>query len=106
MLTGLSLVSVVGIDDPPRPQARDAIALCRRAGVAVKMITGDHADTAAVIARELSIDGEVVTGADLDRMTTDQLAARVDHIGVFRGSPRTTRWRSSKRYPHEVISSP
>uniref|UniRef100_A0AAU1ZP82 Cation-transporting P-type ATPase n=1 Tax=Streptomyces sp. NBC_00093 TaxID=2975649 RepID=A0AAU1ZP82_9ACTN len=83
VLPGLTLVSIAGIADPPRPQARDAIALCRSAGVAVKMITGDHADTAAAIARELDIAGDVVTGADLDRMTGEQLAGRVDVIGVF-----------------------
>ncbi|MDN3029200.1 cation-translocating P-type ATPase [Streptomyces sp. S.PB5] len=82
-LPGLTLVSVAGIADPPRPQARDAMALCRSAGVAVKMITGDHAATAAAIARELDIDGEVVTGAELDRMTEDELSARIDGIGVF-----------------------
>ncbi|WP_151477878.1 cation-translocating P-type ATPase [Streptomyces albicerus] len=82
-LPGLTLVSVAGIADPPRPQARDAMALCRTAGVAVKMITGDHADTAAAIARELEIGGDVVTGADLDRMTEEQLAERVEDIGVF-----------------------
>ncbi|MER6158161.1 HAD-IC family P-type ATPase [Streptomyces sp. NPDC001868] len=83
VLPGLTLVSIAGIADPPRPQARDAMALCRTAGVAVKMITGDHADTAAAIARELDIAGEVVTGAELDRMTERQLAERVDDIGVF-----------------------
>ncbi|MFP3986629.1 HAD-IC family P-type ATPase [Streptomyces sp. E11-3] len=82
-LPGLTLVSIAGIADPPRPQARDAMALCRTAGVAVKMITGDHADTASAIARELDMGGDVVTGADLDRMTGDQLAARIDDIGVF-----------------------
>jgi Ca2+-transporting ATPase len=82
-LTGLTLTSVVGLADPPRPQARDAIALCRRAGVTVKMITGDHADTAAAIAAELGITGDTVTGADLDTMTPQHLAERVDQIGVF-----------------------
>jgi Ca2+-transporting ATPase len=82
-LPALTLMSVAGIADPPRPQARDAVALCRTAGVAVKMITGDHADTAAAIARELDIVGEVVTGAELDRMTADQLAERIDGVGVF-----------------------
>ncbi|MGW1957867.1 cation-translocating P-type ATPase [Streptomyces sp. NPDC001920] len=81
--SGLTLVSIAGIADPPRPQARDAMALCRTAGVAVKMITGDHADTAAAIARELDISGDVVTGAELDRMPEDELGARADEIGVF-----------------------
>ncbi|QFQ95068.1 HAD-IC family P-type ATPase [Streptomyces phaeolivaceus] len=83
VLPGLTLVSIAGIADPPRPQARDAIALCRTAGVAVKMITGDHADTAAAIARELDIPGRVVTGAELDRMTERDITERVDDIGVF-----------------------
>ncbi|MEU6538979.1 cation-transporting P-type ATPase [Streptomyces sp. NPDC047000] len=65
-VTGLTLTAVAGIADPPRPQARDAVALARAAGVAVKMITGDHADTAAAVARELGITGDVVTGAELD----------------------------------------
>ncbi|MDH6605647.1 Ca2+-transporting ATPase [Streptomyces sp. SAI-208] len=82
-LPGLTLVSVAGIADPPRPQARDAIALCRTAGVTVKMITGDHADTAAAIARELDVEGDVVTGADLDRMEPEELSRRIDGIGVF-----------------------
>ncbi|MFI1566551.1 cation-translocating P-type ATPase [Streptomyces sp. NPDC020490] len=82
-LGGLTLTAVAGIADPPRPQARDALALCRTAGVAVKMITGDHADTAAAVARELGLGGEVVTGADLDRMTDGELAARIEDIGVF-----------------------
>ncbi|MFD0318869.1 HAD-IC family P-type ATPase [Streptomyces flavalbus] len=82
-LPRLTLTAVAGIADPPRPAAKEAMALCRSAGVAVKMITGDHADTAAAIARELDIPGEVVTGADLDRMTAADLTARVDGIGVF-----------------------
>ncbi|WP_329296825.1 HAD-IC family P-type ATPase [Streptomyces pseudovenezuelae] len=82
-LTGPTLVSVAGIADPPRAQARDAIALCRTAGVTVKMITGDHADTAAAVARELDIDGDVVTGVELDRMTPRELSRRIEEIGVF-----------------------
>ncbi|CCK32499.1 putative calcium-transporting ATPase [Streptomyces davaonensis JCM 4913] len=82
-LPALTLVSVAGIADPPRPQARDAMALCRSAGVEVKMITGDHADTAAAIARELDIRGAVVTGAELAEMTEEQLAERIEGIGVF-----------------------
>ena len=82
-LPGLTLTAIAGLADPPRPQARKALALCRTAGVSVKMITGDHADTAAVIARELGIPGDVVVGAELDRMTEERLAARIDDIGVF-----------------------
>ncbi|GGZ19759.1 cation-translocating P-type ATPase [Streptomyces poonensis] len=82
-LPGLTLSAVAGLADPPRPQARQALALCRTAGVTVKMITGDHADTAAAVAREIGIRGDVVAGAELDRMTEEQLAARIDEIGVF-----------------------
>ena len=82
-LHDLELVGLVGLVDPPRPEARDAIALCRRAGIRVKMITGDHAVTAAAIAADLGIEGDALTGADLDRMTADELAARIDDVGVF-----------------------
>ena len=82
-LTGVTFLGLVGIADPPRAEAREAIALCRRAGIQVKMITGDHRDTAAAIARELGITGDVVTGADLDRMSPAELSERIEGIGVF-----------------------
>ncbi|SFK23224.1 cation-translocating P-type ATPase [Streptomyces pini] len=82
-VAGLTLTAVAGIADPPRAQARDAVALAQDAGVTVKMITGDHADTAAAIARELGITGDVVTGAELARMSDEELASRVDGIGIF-----------------------
>jgi Ca2+-transporting ATPase len=82
-VTDLTILGLIGILDPPRPEAREAIALCRKAGISVKMITGDHAVTAAAIARELGIRGRAVTGADLDRMTADDLAGQIDDIGVF-----------------------
>jgi len=80
---GLRLAGLVGLVDPPRPEARDAIALCTRAGIRVKMITGDHAVTARAIATDLGIRGDVVTGNDLDRMTPEALDACIDHVGVF-----------------------
>ncbi|MFM8971912.1 MAG: cation-translocating P-type ATPase, partial [Actinomycetota bacterium] len=61
--------------------ARDAIAACHRAGISVKMITGDHAVTARAIAADLGIRGDVVSGAELDDMTPDVLANRIDGIG-------------------------
>lgn len=81
-LDGLRLELLVGIVDPPRPEARDAIAVCRRAGITVKMITGDHAETARAIATELGLEGEVVTGRDLDAMDDDELARRIEAIAV------------------------
>ncbi|MCW8103220.1 cation-translocating P-type ATPase [Streptomyces tauricus] len=82
-ITGLTLTAIAGIADPPRPQARDAVALAQTAGVTVKMVTGDHADTAAAIARELGITGEVVTGTELARMSEQDLADRIENVGVF-----------------------
>jgi Ca2+-transporting ATPase len=79
----LSLDGLVGLADPPRPEARMAIERCRIAGIKVKMITGDHAVTAHTIATELGITGEVVTGRELDQLTVDELADRIDGIGVF-----------------------
>ncbi len=81
-LDGLRLEALVGILDPARPEAIDAIAECATAGISVKMITGDHASTAGAIAGELGITGRVVTGADLDGLSDDQLADDIDHIGV------------------------
>ena len=79
----LILEALVGIVDPPRSEARDAIAACHVAGIDVKMITGDHATTAGAIAAELGITGDVIAGAQLDDMTDDELVARVGSIGVF-----------------------
>lgn len=80
---GMVLTALVGLMDPPRPSAKDAIAACGRAGIAVKMITGDHRVTAAAIGRAIGLDGEVVTGAEVDRMDDEALAARIEDIAVF-----------------------
>ena len=79
----LSLVGLVGLIDPPRPEARDAIALCKQAGIQVKMITGDHALTAAAIARELGLQGAVLTGAELDHIDVAELSRHIEHAAVF-----------------------
>ncbi|MFC7876905.1 cation-translocating P-type ATPase [Isoptericola sp. NPDC057391] len=97
-LTGLELCGLVGIVDPPRPEAIDAIAQCRDAGIAVTMITGDHAGTAVAIGREMGIvhvgdgpDGAgpaVLTGAELEAMSSEQLRAVVQDVHVYaRTSP-------------------
>ncbi|OWY61990.1 hypothetical protein B7486_60815, partial [cyanobacterium TDX16] len=80
---GLVLEGLVGLVDPPRPEARDAIAHCRAAGIDVKMITGDHAATAGAIAQQLGIRGEVRRGVDLDALSDEQLADEVEQVGVF-----------------------
>jgi Ca2+-transporting ATPase len=80
---GLAFAGLIGIIDPPRPEAREAIGLCDRAGIEVKMITGDHRVTAAAIARELGLAGEVVDGQELDSLSDADLDARIDRIAVF-----------------------
>ncbi|MFZ4517838.1 MAG: cation-translocating P-type ATPase [Microthrixaceae bacterium] len=82
LVEGLTLESLVGILDPARPEAVAAVAECRSAGIGVKMITGDHASTAGAIAAELGIRGRVVTGAELEVTSDEDLAAMIDDIGV------------------------
>ncbi|HEY2307958.1 MAG TPA: HAD-IC family P-type ATPase, partial [Streptosporangiaceae bacterium] len=79
----LELLALVGIVDPPRPTAKAAIATAKAAGIRIRMITGDHAVTAAAIARQLGIDGTVITGAEFAAMSDDELVTGIDDIGVI-----------------------
>jgi Ca2+-transporting ATPase len=82
----LTLVGLIGLQDPPRPEAREAVVKCRRAGIKTVMITGDHPDTARAIARELGMLGPgdgVLLGVELERMTDEALAERVSGIAVY-----------------------
>ena len=81
--TALTCIGLVGLMDPPRSEAKEAIAQCRRAGIAVKMITGDHVATAAAIAGELGLEGTAISGSDLDRLDSAELASIIDRIAVF-----------------------
>jgi P-type Ca2+ transporter type 2C len=78
----LTLLAMVGIVDPPRPEAKAAIARCKSAGIQVRMITGDHAVTAAAIGRELGIVGEALTGAQFADTSDEELLQRLPNIGV------------------------
>lgn len=87
---GLTLLGLFGLADPPRPEAIEAVARCREAGIRVKMITGDHAGTARAVARQLGLEStdKVLTGYDLDQLIDADLAARVREVDVFaRTSP-------------------
>ncbi len=83
---GLTFMGLVGMIDPPRPEAKEAVAICKRAGIRPIMITGDHVVTATAIARELGIFNEgdrSVTGAELDKMTDRELDEAVEGISVY-----------------------
>ncbi|MBR3909126.1 MAG: calcium-translocating P-type ATPase, PMCA-type [Clostridia bacterium] len=83
---GLTFMGLVGMIDPPRPEAKEAVKLCRRAGIKPVMITGDHVVTASAIARELGIllpGDRAITGAELDAMTEEELDAQVESIAVY-----------------------
>jgi magnesium-transporting ATPase (P-type) len=91
-LTGLVMIGLTGIVDPPRPEAITAIATCHTAGIKVTMITGDHAGTATAISREMGIFNEAteaaVTGAELEAATDEELRVIVDRTETFaRTSP-------------------
>ncbi len=79
----LTLIGLVGIIDPPRPEARDAIRACQAAGIEVKMITGDHRATAATIARDLGLTGDVHEGRELDGLNATQFTTLVERTSVF-----------------------
>lgn len=86
--SGLVFLGLAGIIDPPRPEAVEAIRACQQAGIRVKVITGDHADTAQAIAREMGIPGRGITGAELDRASDEELRTLAEDYDVFaRTSP-------------------
>ncbi len=87
---GVDMLGLVAFIDPPRPEAKAAIAECHAARIAVKMITGDHAATAVAIARQLEIadDPQVMTGAEIDAQSDAELRETVERVSVFaRTSP-------------------
>ena len=79
----LTLVGLVGLIDPPRSEARAAIAICRNAGIGVKMITGDHRSTAAAIAHDLGLEGAVREGREIEGLSGRALAELVECTAVF-----------------------
>jgi magnesium-transporting ATPase (P-type) len=87
---GLELIGLVGLIDPPRPEAVEAIAECNTAGIRVKMITGDHRGTAIAIGKEIGLQNpdRVLTGLEIDAMDDASLAAAVIDTDIFaRTSP-------------------
>lgn len=86
----LTLLGMVGLIDPPRPETIKAVQQCQAAGIVVKMITGDHGGTAAAIGRQIGLQNpdSVLTGVDLDAMNDAALKEAVKHVNIFaRTSP-------------------
>lgn len=84
--SNLTFVGMFGMIDPPRPEAKDAIEACHKAGIKTIMITGDHVLTAQAIAKQLTIlpkHGKTMDGSTLDRITVDELKEIIDEIYVF-----------------------
>ena len=83
--TGLVFLGLFGITDRPRMEAAPAIAMCREAGIAVKMITGDHALTASAIGRAIGIPApdKILTGADIDAMSDSELQKAVGDVNIY-----------------------
>ncbi|MEM3736514.1 MAG: calcium-translocating P-type ATPase, SERCA-type [Candidatus Bathyarchaeia archaeon] len=80
----LIFCGLVGMIDPPREEAKDAVQICKQASIKTVMVTGDHKLTANAIAQELGIlDGLSVTGDELDRMSDNELDAKIEDIAVF-----------------------
>jgi calcium-translocating P-type ATPase len=107
-LRGLTLVGLAALSDPPRPEAREAIAACRRAGIAVSMVTGDHPVTAAAVARELGLRGEVATGGQIAAAAAagaselDALVARARVFARVEPQQKTAIVQSLQRAGHFV----
>jgi Ca2+-transporting ATPase len=85
--TGLTLLGLAAMMDPPRQEAAEAVSLCRAAGITPVMITGDHPVTAKAIAGRIGILGDepraVITGRELEKLTLEEFEERVDHIRVY-----------------------
>lgn len=82
----LTFIGLVGMIDPPRPEAKKAVAVCKKAGIKPIMITGDHVITASAIAKELGIlekEDTAITGVQLDSMTDAELDEQVENISVY-----------------------
>jgi P-type Ca2+ transporter type 2C len=84
--TDLTFIGLVGMIDPPRLEVKDSIALCKESGIKTIMITGDHKNTAFAIAKELGIaddPSQAIFGAELDKLSEEELSARIDNLRVF-----------------------
>ncbi len=82
----LELLGIIGLIDPVRPEVRGAVEVCKSAGIRTIMVTGDHPGTATAIANELNFlneDAEVITGAQLETMSPEELDSHIGKVGIF-----------------------
>ncbi|MFP4661840.1 MAG: cation-translocating P-type ATPase [Halanaerobiales bacterium] len=82
----LVFVGLYGMIDPPRMEVQEAVQLCHKAGIKTKLITGDYADTALAIAKQLEVtgpEGTALTGAELEKMSDEELADKVEEVDVY-----------------------
>ncbi len=96
----LIFVGLAGMIDPPRSEAKEAVRLCKDAGIKIVMATGDHKMTAEAIAKEVGIlesDSEVLTGSDMDNMSDEELDSVIDDTSVFA--------RVSPTHKHRIVGS-
>ena len=85
----LIFVGLQGMLDPPREGVKEAISVCKEAGITIVMITGDHKTTATAIANSLDITGESLSGEELEKMSDDELQKHADHITIYaRATPK------------------
>ena len=82
-IKGLTFLGLVGMEDPPRVEAKESIRACLSAGINVKMITGDYKETAIAIAKQVGIDGKVMLGAEIDDLSDIELSEVVQSISIF-----------------------
>jgi Ca2+-transporting ATPase len=81
---GLTFIGLIAMADPPRHEAKEAVALCRQAGIKVKMITGDNKITAESVARQINLpQGKTITGDELQKMNDEEIATEIENISVF-----------------------
>src|SRR5690606_3896856 len=107
---GLMLVGLIGLIDPPRAETIAAIQQCRQAGISVKMITGDHPGTAAVIAHQVGIENadNVLTGSELDQLSDEQFndGAKEVHVLARTSPAHKLRLVQALQAPQHVVALP